>query len=105
MDGDGNLDGGIFVLCVEEGPFTSDMGFGDVQGEADVGIVYHLVQIQISAEAVHCASRMIRHAGLTGFKGKGAVEGGGILCCWTMEVQWQVVGDGHGLSVGNELVV
>jgi hypothetical protein len=49
MDGNGNLDGGIFVLGIKEGPFTADVDFGNVQGEADVGIVYHLVQIQISA--------------------------------------------------------
>jgi hypothetical protein len=103
MNGNGNLDGGIFVLGIEEGPFTADVDFGNVQGEADVGIVYHLVQIQISAEAVHSASRMIRNAGLAGFKGKGAVEGSGVLRCWALEVHRQIVGDGHGLPIGDEL--
>jgi hypothetical protein len=48
---------------------------------------------------------MVRPTELTGFQGKGAIEGSSILCCWTVEVQWQVVGDGHRLSIGNELVV
>jgi hypothetical protein len=47
---------------------------------------------------------MIRNARLAGVKGERTVEGGGVLCCWALEVHWQIVGgDGHGLPIGDEL--
>jgi hypothetical protein len=49
LDGDGDLDGGIFVLGIKESSFTAEVEFGNVRREADVGIVHHLIQIQISA--------------------------------------------------------
>jgi hypothetical protein len=48
---------------------------------------------------------MVRNTGLAGFKREGTIERGGILCCWALEVQRQIVSDGHRLSISDELVI